>query len=337
MKVTLSMIHPELRGIAKLLKPLSASTNTAMCKAALPFYDCLAHCRNRNLDYRSIYVPRKGILSEKDSSPSWMRMAVYAPKEPKDIHGICLWLHGGGFAMGYPEENNRLISELVSRHGFLVYSPAYRLSVEAPYPAALNDALEAWRYILRHQAVRSDLPLILGGESAGGSLAIALSLLLRDSAVQPADLLLPLYPMLDDRMNTPSMIDNDAPVWNAAKNKAAWNLYLSDLDPNQIPVYAAPGRENNLSDLPPMISYIGDIDPFYDENRLFFDGLRAAGGTCRTLVCRGCFHGFDLLFPYVHPAKRARFFLHGQIRELLGKSQRSNAKTKDAMSPSVHQ
>ena len=92
--------------------------------------------------------------------------------------------------MGYPEQNNKLISELVRKHGFIVYSPEYTLSIDKPYPAALNDVLSAYKYMLYRQKKcgQTNRPVIIGGESAGGGLACSLTIYLRDHGQKLPDL-----------------------------------------------------------------------------------------------------------------------------------------------------
>jgi len=76
---------------------------------------------------------------------------------------------------------------------------------------------------------------------------------------------LPLYPMIDDRMTSESMRDNDAPLWSARHNRVAWDLYLGGLSVDEVPKYAAPARETDYAGLPPTTTFVGALDPFRDE------------------------------------------------------------------------
>ena len=98
--------------------------------------------------------------------------------------------------------------------------------------------------------------------------------------------------MLDDRMESESSRDNNAPVWDSRKNKAAWELYLRDMK-EEIPVYAAPGRETDLRGMPAACGIVGDLDPAKDETVLYFAKMKKAGVPVSLRVYHGCFHSFE--------------------------------------------
>ncbi len=330
MRIIPEMIHPELRKVGTLLQKTPDSMTTAKMKRAALLYPFVRKLSARHLFTTQIQIPSKqileetksGILPSPGSAAQKIRIRVIGPENSRSIRGVLVWVHGGGFSMGYPEQNGRFLKGLADRHGLLVLSPDYRLSIDAPYPAALNDVYatleEAERIRLQLEQKRgARLPLILGGESAGGNLAAACAILARDRKEIHVDLLIPLYPMLDDRMQTESMKDNDGPVWNETKNREAWELYLKGQDPDAINPYMAPGRLEDFSSLPPAISYVGSIDPFRDETSEWFEKLNEAGVRSALRIIDGCFHGFDILFPFVSPARKARLFLEGQIEWFL--------------------
>ncbi|WEV46843.1 alpha/beta hydrolase fold domain-containing protein [Bifidobacterium sp. ESL0690] len=115
--------------------------------------------------------------------------------------------------------------------------------------------------------------------------------------------------MLDDR-ETPSSCDNDAPVWNTASNRLCWNMYLGNRRvTGDVPAYAAPARAEDLSGLPPTLSYVGDIEPFHDETVTYMDRLAAAGVETKFRVFPGAFHVFDALVPHAKISENATDFL----------------------------
>ena len=168
-----------------------------------------------------------------------------------------LWLHGGGYFAGSKEmvHASRAV-DLVKQFGVVVLAPGYRLSLFAPYPAALEDGYASLLYLKEHAAalgVRSD-QLMVGGESAGGGLCAAVCLRARDEGTVRVAFQMPLYPMLDDR-DTESSRDNHGRVWNTRRNHLAWKLYLRGTD--RVSPYAAPARAEDLADLPPAYSFVG--------------------------------------------------------------------------------
>ena len=310
--ITNEMIHPELRRRGRLIRalvPYFKRGTFRLGNAALaPFR---GH-QPQQMAYQQIFIDREG------QSPSGqLRLCVYRPLVPKAESTGLLWLHGGGYAMGIPEQDEATIERFVSEFGCTVVAPDYTLSTSAPYPAALEDAYQGLLW-LRDQTelyqLRAD-QLVVGGSSAGGGLTAALTTYARDKEEVAVAFQLPLYPMLDDRMETPSSQGNDAPAWNSKSNRLAWQQYLGPLAGGPaVPPYAAPARETNYAKLPPLVTYIGSLDPFLDETRNYVECLKQAGVPATLQVFEGCFHAFDVLVPNSTPARAARDFLDEQFR-----------------------
>jgi acetyl esterase/lipase len=309
MRVTRDMIHPELRRagmVAKwLFRPaawffrlgnrLGQRTNGQ----DVPGLDC---------DERRIDSIDEGVA---------VRVRIYRPPGARTdelLPGV-LFLPGGGYALGTPEAFAATYQKLIGTRPCVIVSVDYRKSVEVPYPAALHDCYAALLWMKKNAAelgVREDA-LIVVGESAGGGLTAALTLLARDRGQVQVAHQMPLYPMIDDRMTSESMRDNDAPLWSARHNRVAWDLYLGGLSGEQVPKYAAPARETDYSGLPPTTTFVGDLDPFRDETLAYVENLRAAGVPVECRVFEGCFHGFDLIQPDTTPGRAANAFFREQF------------------------
>jgi len=219
-----------------------------------------------------------------------------AKKDAAHTPGI-LWIHGGGYATGMAEMAyfSRPLA-LVKKYGAVVVCVSYRLSIEAPYPAALEDCYSALSW-LKDNASRlgvNSSQLMVGGESAGGGLTAALCMYARDKGEIKVAFQMPLYPMLDDR-DTESSKDNHAHVWNTKRNHAAWKLYLKGID--NVPAYAAPARQTDYSNLPPAYTFVGDLEPFYCETLTYIDKLKQAGIPATVDVYPNWFHAYDMFFP----------------------------------------
>jgi len=227
-----------------------------------------------------------------------------AKKDPAQTPGV-LWIHGGGYATGMAEMAyfSRPLA-LVKKYGAVVVCVNYRLSIEKPYPAALEDCHGALCWMKEHAAELgvSDSRLMVGGESAGGGLTAALCMYARDRGSVSIAYQMPLYPMLDDR-DTESSRDNHAPIWNTKRNHAAWKLYLKRL--TEIPPYAAPARQTDYTNLPPAYTFVGDIEPFYCETLHYIENLKAAGIEASVDVYPDWFHAYDMFFPFKAIAKSA--------------------------------
>ena len=293
MKIKIKMIDKQLRIPALffdlIMKPASVNKFKSLHQKIVWLY----RRRSKNIKYKELFINRQ-------EDGSLLRICVYSSiSSTKNAPGV-LWLHGGGYAMGVPELSTSVISKLIKKRNCVVVAPDYRLSLDYPYPAALNDCHEALLW-MKNSASELDInenQIIVGGESAGGGLTIALALYERDHLGVKIAFMMPLYPMLDDRMINASAKDNNAPIWDTKMNKLAWELYLSDLTSTDIPAYAAPSRATDLTNLPPAITFVGDLEPFKDETIAFVDRLRSAGVSVMFEIYEGCYHGFDRINPY---------------------------------------
>lgn len=242
-----------------------------------------------------------------------MRVLIYRPLVLSDNVCGVLWLHGGGYAMGSPEMEIKRVEALIHTHQCVVVVPEYTLSFEALYPAALNDSYQTLVWIKDNTMSLSINPkqIMVGGASAGGGLSVALSMYARDKKEVSIAFLMPLYPMLDDRMQTNSATNNISPLWNSASNAVAWKLYLGDLlNSHQVSIYAAPSRATDFSKLPPTVTFVGDLEPFNDETLAYVSNLKKAGIPVKCEVYQGCYHAFDVINPKAEVSKKAtEFFL----------------------------
>ncbi len=289
MHITDEMINEEIRGRGKFFRRF------------MPYYKIETFYRiNRILRFTAGRHTRKMNCEEVmiDSHGRSIRLCVYSPKEKKEnVPGI-LWIHGGGYAIETPELDEAFIQRFVNSSGAIVVSPDYTLSTILPYPAALEDCYSALLWLKNHAKDLGVRPnqLMVGGDSAGGGLAAAISIYSRDKNEVAIAFQMPLYPMLDDRMITESSQDNDAPVWNTISNINAWKLYLRDLyGTDNVQVYASPSRLLDFSNLPPAVTYVGSIEAFRDETIDYMEKLKAEGIYAKYRVYDGCFHAFDIL------------------------------------------
>ena len=232
---------------------------------------------------------------------------VLSPKEPaKDAPGV-LWIHGGGYMLGLKEMvyMSRAL-DLVQRHGAVVVAPDYRLSVQAPYPAALNDCYLALLWLVDNAEGLGVNPsqIMVGGESAGGGLAAALCMMARDAGTVNVAFQMPLYPMTDN-FDTETSKDNHAKVWNTERNHLGWRLYLREKAHCDVSPYAAPARQSDYADLPPAYTFVSTAEPFLAETVEYIENLKAAGVEADIDTYEGLFHAFDMLRPDLEQSQEA--------------------------------
>lgn len=260
----------------------------------------------KNIHNEEIYIS-----SSHGGAP--IRMRIFKPLDESENLPAMLYLHGGGLVMGTPEGFLPVIENYIKTKPCIIVAPDYRKAFDQPYPAAFNDCYDTllWMHDNIDKLGGIKDKLIVAGHSAGGGLAAAVTLKAMETQDVKIAFQIPVYPMLDDRQNTPSAVNNDAPIWNSRTNEIGWSAYLSDLVKKdaEIPAYAAAARTVNFSILPPTISFVGDLEPFRDETIAYIENLKKAGLAVEFRLFEGCFHAFDMMLPQLEISKEAWAFL----------------------------
>ena len=246
------------------------------------------------LEMETVAVPRR-------AGDGNVRTIIVRPKNAADNLPVIVHLHGGGYAVGVPEQDLAWMKRYIDARPCIFVAPDYRRSVQAPYPAAIEDCYSVLVWARDNAARiggRSD-QIMLHGESAGGGLAAGLALMARDRGDVAIACQFPIYGMFDDREENYTDCDDDLLSWTRGKNILAWNIYLGDLAARgaAVPAYAAPARAEDLSDLPPAIGFVGDQDLFLDENVAYFERLDQAGVETEFTVIEGAYHGVEFMAP----------------------------------------
>lgn len=232
-----------------------------------------------------------------------------------------LWLHGGGYVMGHVFRDDAAMDRIVAETGCVAVSAEWRQAPEDPYPASLDDAEGALRWMASAVDELGVDPalLMLGGGSSGGGTATALALRLRAARDIPIALLLLVYPMIDDTGTTPSShAITDRRLWNREANTAAWAAYLGESagGPN-VAEEAAPARALDLTGFPPTWLAVGDLDLFLDEDIAFAQRLMSAGVPTELHVYPGAIHGFYTRLPDSPLAQRFCADMDAAVRRLV--------------------
>lgn len=255
---------------------------------------------------------REVIIQRQENEERDIRLSIYQPKEAEKsqakVPGL-LWIHGGGYGIGVAQQGETFIRRFVEATGCTVVAPNYTLSTDQTYPASLYDCYAALLWMkenAHHLNVRTD-QLMVGGDSAGGSLAISVSLLARDRQDVNIAFQMPLYPMLDDKRLRDDPESHHIPRWMARVSDMLWALYLGDLyGTENVPYYAAPSRLEDVSGLPPTYAYFGTVEPYYDGIVSFLDQLEVAGIPVSYDIYDWCFHALDILAPNTAMSKAAQ-------------------------------
>lgn len=251
-----------------------------------------------------------------------VRIVLYEP-EPSRARpsGALLWIHGGGMVMGVPEQGHDTCAHVARELGILVASVDYRLAPEDPFPAPLDDCMDALAWLHAHADELGVDParIAVGGDSAGGGLAAAVSQRAHDEGRHAVAFQALVYPMIDDR--TVLRDGPDTLIWSRASNRFGWTSYLAH-EPrwDDAPAYAAPARRADLTGLPPAWIGVGDIDPFHDEDVDYAERLREAGVPCELHVVPGMFHAADGIVRGAPASVEFRGRLTDALRRAVGSS-----------------
>jgi acetyl esterase/lipase len=262
---------------------------------------------NAGVDVSSLNLEEKHIPGLKGAPK--IKVRVYSPKEKApNVPGL-LYIHGGGFVVGNIDTEHALSAAISEKLGIVVVSVEYRLAPEDPFPAGLEDCYASLVWMHNNAGdLGVDVTRIgVAGQSAGGGLSAALSLMARDKGGPKLCFQCLGIPELDDRLETTSMrLFDDTPLWNRPNAILSWKYYLGEnFDPgsSDVPVYAAPARATDLTGLPPAYISAMEFDPLRDEDVLYALKLMEAGVPVELHTFPGTFHGSSL---FTHAAVSQR-------------------------------
>lgn len=298
----INRVDPELRGILEVFPPLDLDNIEATRQGMVEAAQSIEIPINESVSISNRMIPGP------EDNPS-VRVRIYEPKENSNLSAGLLWIHGGGYVLGAPEGDDLLCQRFVMEGNCVVVSVDYRLAPENPYPAGLEDCYSALKWFAENAADLGVNPQLIGvaGASAGGGLTAALSLLARDRNGPELCFQMPLYPMIDDRNNTPSSLEiTGNMVWNHGLNQKAWEMYLNGANGTEnVSEHAAPARAADLSGLPYTYTCVGQLDPFRDETLTYIQKLCQAGVDVEFHLYPGAYHGFDGVAPQSSISQRA--------------------------------
>jgi acetyl esterase/lipase len=231
------------------------------------------------------------------------------------------WIHGGGMILGNISQDDAACATYAEQLDCVVVSVEYRLAPEHPHPAPVEDCYAGLRWMAEHAAELGIDPqrIAVGGASAGGGLAAATALLARDRSGPEIAFQCLIYPMLDDRNETPSSREFDGiPTWGRTANITGWKALLGDaVGTAEVSPHAAPARAADLSRLPPALIQVGELEVFRDEDIAYATRMLQAGVPVELHVYPGAFHGWDSAAPSAGVSRRMIADRMGALRRAL--------------------
>jgi acetyl esterase len=220
-----------------------------------------------------------------------IRARVYSPETDAALPAV-VYLHGGGWVVGSIESHDPLCRALAARTPAVVVSVDYRLAPEHTFPAAVDDAWAATQWVAEHAADLGADPerLVVAGDSAGGNLAAAVALRMRDAGL-PLALQVLIYPVIDADLDS-SGYTRLGEGLNLTRTKMQWfwDTYLGGADGAH--PHASPARADDLTGLAPALVLTAEYDPLADEAEAYARRLSEAGVPVTLTQYEGQIHGF---------------------------------------------
>ncbi|HSB66796.1 MAG TPA: alpha/beta hydrolase [Anaerolineales bacterium] len=213
-----------------------------------------------------------------------------------------LYIHGGAWMMGSANTHRALVSRIAYASGIRTLLINYRLAPEHPFPAGLEDCIEAYEWLVQNGFEANKI--ILAGDSAGGNLTLALLVALRDADKPLPAGAITLSPATDlaftgNSLQTRLHLD---PIFSGGGPTTIVQDYITHHDPYEpliSPLYA------DLQGLPPLLIHVGDYEILLDDAVRFGNKAVAAGVDVKTVVWPEMFHVFQIWAPLLPEANRA--------------------------------
>ena len=229
---------------------------------------------------------------------------IYRPREATDL-GVLVWFHGGGWVLGSIDSHDNLCRQLSDEANVVVVSVGYRLAPEAKFPAALDDSIAAWTWVAKEIASFGGDParVVIAGDSAGGNLAAAACLVIRDDGLPEPVAQLLVYPVTDYEFESASMRDN-AVGYGLESSDMQWFFTHYTSGAEQCADWrVSPLRAPELAGLPPALVITAEYDPLRDQGAAYAQRLADAGVPTEHLPVAGLFHGFFNMHAFIEPAR----------------------------------
>lgn len=222
----------------------------------------------------------------------WVPARIYQPEGAGPFPTVA-YFHGGGYVIGNLDTHDNMCREICRVAQAAVVSVDYRLAPEHPFPAGIEDAVAAAKWIVANARELGGNGIVaVAGDSAGGNFSAAVAQQLRDAGTPLAAQFL-IYPAVDHVAAAYPSAEQNARGYFLEADTMAWFYnhyaggYANTLDPRLAPLQAA-----NLAGLPPAVIVTAEFDPLRDQGAAYAQALRAAGNQAELIEGPGMIHGF---------------------------------------------
>jgi acetyl esterase len=244
-----------------------------------------------------------------------LRIRIYTPQGVGPFP-VLVYFHGGGWVLGNIEGSDVLCRALTNAANCIVVSVDYHLAPEYKFPVPAEDCYAATQWVASNTAAFNgdETRIAVGGDSAGGNLAAAVSQMARDRGGPNLVYQVLIYPITDYMPDTPSYRENGEGYYLTRSEMAwFWNHYLGNEAEGKNP-YASPLQAKDLNGLPPAMVITTEYDPLRDEGEMYAARLKEAGIPTTLIRYPGQIHGFVRMRSAIDQSKKALDDIARQLR-----------------------
>lgn len=240
----------------------------------------------------------------------------YIPKGAEDSGCAVVYFHGGGWVLMSVDSHDKPVAHMAESLGVRAYSVDYRLAPEHPFPTPLDDCAKAWDWVQKHTGLKPG-QLVVAGDSAGGNLATALCLRLKEAGQPQPALQWLIYPAVDAGMGSESIkVFADGFYLSAKAMSWFWGHYGSKQDENAANPQFSPLAAKDLAGLAPACVFTAGFDPLRDEGADYAEKLQKAGVETFHRDYPDMIHGFFSM-GLIRGCRRRTADMLGEIRPRL--------------------
>jgi acetyl esterase len=303
-------IHPEMQAVIEQLEAMSGPTPMAkMTPQEARKAPSAADAAMATMAKFKIPTPPSTVDTMSRTVAPGVKVRVYTPKTGTAPFPVIVYYHGGGWVIANLETYDTSVRSLSEQTGAVVVSVAYRQAPEFKFPTAHNDSFAAYQWVVKNTASLKGDPnkIAVAGESAGGNLACAVSMMARDKKVALPKYQLIVYPIAGYDLNTPSYLANTQ-TKPLNKDLMAWffKYYLRTPADGKSPLIDL--VHANLKGLPAATVITDQYDPLMSEGKMLADNLQKAGVAVKYMNYEGVTHEFFGMAAVVPEAKQAQAF-----------------------------
>ncbi|QGJ70219.1 Carboxylesterase NlhH [Planctomycetales bacterium 10988] len=244
---------------------------------------------------------------------------IYKP-HARAPYAAMVYFHGGGWVVGSLETHDAVCRSLANQGKIMIIAVDYRLAPEHRFPAAVEDAYAATEWVLENTDQLNINPkqVMVGGDSAGGNLAAAVTLMYAHRGRSPLAMQFLAYPICDYNFETPSY-EAYADGYNLTRGmmKWYWDHYLPTPQQAKHPFVSVLQAEK-LDGVPPALILTAEYDPLRDEAEAYAEKLKAAGIPVTLKRYNGLLHGFLRQTKQIDRARHALVDIADVLQQQIG-------------------